>query len=258
MRRLALVAVALAVAGAVASLGPIAQPREYHEFADARTILGIGNFWNVVSNVPFLLTGMSGLALLHRAAVAGHAVPHYDAYRMFFLGACLIAPGSGWYHAAPDNLSLVFDRLPMTLSFMALLSLVIGRFVHRRFGAAMLWPAIIAGFGSVLYWYWTETRGAGDLRPYVIVQFLPVLLIPAVLILFRGPGAAWLWAMVGAYVAAKLLESGDAAVLAATGTISGHALKHVVAALGMYSLVSLARQDIRLQAGTDPGPPLSG
>lgn len=250
-RHVVLVVIALAVTGAVASLGPVAQPAAYHDFADTRTLLGVANFWNVVSNLPFLLVGVAGLVLLQRDTTL-RADSLQPAYRLYFTGACLIAFGSGWYHLAPGNLSLVFDRLPMTLSFMALLSLVIGRCVDRRAGTAMLWPAIGAGFASVLYWYWTESRGAGDLRPYLVVQFLPVVLIPVVLVLFRAPGAGWLWAMVGAYVLAKLLEHADAAVLAVTGLIGGHALKHVVAALGMYCVVCLLQQERRARAGPAP------
>jgi len=42
-------------------LPPIAQDPSYHQFADQRTLLGIPNFWNVVSNLPFVLVGTMGL-----------------------------------------------------------------------------------------------------------------------------------------------------------------------------------------------------
>ena len=42
-------------------LPPIAQDPTYHQFADQRTLLGIPNFWNVVSNLPFVLVGAMGL-----------------------------------------------------------------------------------------------------------------------------------------------------------------------------------------------------
>src|SRR3990172_102797 len=33
----------------------------YHNFADQRALWGVSNFWNVVSNLPFLLVALWGL-----------------------------------------------------------------------------------------------------------------------------------------------------------------------------------------------------
>ena len=38
------------------------QPLSYHQFADCRTIWAVPNFFNVASNVPFLVAGALGLA----------------------------------------------------------------------------------------------------------------------------------------------------------------------------------------------------
>ena len=42
-------------------LPPIPQDQGYHEFADQRMLLSIPNFWNVVSNLPFIAVGGVGL-----------------------------------------------------------------------------------------------------------------------------------------------------------------------------------------------------
>jgi hypothetical protein len=227
-----LLALAAAIIGVIASMGAIPQPPEYHQFADQRRILGVPNFWNVVSNVLFLIVGSLGLRALRGAG--GRPDPTRGACVVFFAGACLLAAGSAWYHLAPGSFTLVFDRLPLSIALMALFSLVVGTHIDRDAGATLLLPAVIAGLISVVYWYWTEARGAGDLRFYAIMQFTPVILIPAILLLYPKPGSGWLWAMVGAYLVAKLLEHYDAAVYAALGLISGHSLKHAAAALGMY------------------------
>jgi hypothetical protein len=39
-------------------VGPIPQDTGYHQFADTRQVAGMDNFWNVASNVPFLLAGL--------------------------------------------------------------------------------------------------------------------------------------------------------------------------------------------------------
>ena len=42
-------------------LPSIPQDQHYHQFADQRALLGIPNFWNVVSNIPFIAIGAVGL-----------------------------------------------------------------------------------------------------------------------------------------------------------------------------------------------------
>ena len=93
----------------------------------------------------------------------------------------------------------------MTVAFMALFSAVIQDRVSERLGRTLLWPLVIVGVATIAWWYWSELAGHGDLRPYAVVQFLPMLLIPLMLLLFRGRGLrdAWLWATLAAYVLAK-------------------------------------------------------
>ncbi|HEX7249749.1 MAG TPA: hypothetical protein VF262_05120, partial [Burkholderiales bacterium] len=42
--------------------GPIPQYADYHRFADTRTFLGLPNFSDTASNIPFLLIGIAGIA----------------------------------------------------------------------------------------------------------------------------------------------------------------------------------------------------
>jgi hypothetical protein len=217
----------LVAAGAVVgafSLDPIPQDPAYHRFADARTFFGIPNFWNVVTNLPFLVVGTLGL-LQQRRLASPRLAAHY---RTLCAAIAFIALGSGWYHLAPDDLRLVFDRLPMTVAFMALLSAVIADRVSWLAGRALLWPLVVAGIGSIALWIRGEAAGQGDLRAYGLVQFLPMLLIPLLLLLWRGEGlsARPLWLALGAYAGAKLAEHFDQ-----------HAVKHLAAALAAWWIV---------------------
>src|SRR3984957_8411077 len=45
----------------VALLLPLPRDQGYHDFADQRILLGVPNFWNVVSNIPFIVIGALGL-----------------------------------------------------------------------------------------------------------------------------------------------------------------------------------------------------
>jgi hypothetical protein len=147
-----------------------------------------------------------------------------------------VAIGSGWYHLGPSNAALVFDRLPMTVAFMALFPAVVADRVSLNLGRALLWPCVAVGIASIGWWHLTETAGAGDLRAYAIVQFLPMILIPLMLLLFKGESmqSAWLWAALAAYVGAKVVEYFDAGIYALGGLVSGHSIKHLLAALSAW------------------------
>jgi hypothetical protein len=161
------------------------------------------------------------------------------AYVLFFSGLALIALGSAYYHLAPQNQTLVWDRLAMSIAFMALFGMVWGEFINGRVGR-VLWPLLtLAGIGAVLYWYITEIGGRGDLRYYVLVQFLPMLIIPVILLCFRSlfTHVSAYWWLLATYSAAKLFEHFDVGIYQVTGIISGHTLKHIAAALGTYILL---------------------
>ena len=216
--------------------GPIPQDPAYHAFADRRTLYGIPNFWNVISNIPVFLVGLGGLILVATKKYSGGLPSLKTHYAVFFTGAVLIGAGSAWYHLQPDNTTLVWDRLPMTLTFMALLSAILGENIAVRVGRISLWPLLAAGLGSVYYWHFTEQAGHGDLRFYAVIQFLPLLLIPVIMLLFRSPFASnrpLVW-MLLAYVLAKLAEFYDGEIYEALDLLGGHAVKHLLAAVGIY------------------------
>jgi hypothetical protein len=159
-----------------------------------------------------------------------------------FAGVVLTAFGSSWYHWSPSNATLVWDRLPMTLGFMGLLAAVIAEQLSERVGLAALAPLLIAGVASVFYWQYTEQAGAGDLRPYLLVQFGPLPLIPLLITLFpkRYTHTERWYVIIGWYAAAKVFEGLDASIFAATaGLVSGHTLKHLAAAWACYEIVRM-------------------
>ena len=233
MKHSLLLLVAFALMGAIMALEPISQDEAYHRFADSRHLLGIPNFWNVVSNVLFAYAGIAGLRFLAVTGQPGIVESLLPSYRVFFSGLLLTAFGSAWYHAGPGIESMVWDRLPMTLAFMSLFSLVIGEQLSERLGRQLLVPLLLAGAGTVVYWWFGESAGRGDLRPYVLVQFMPMILIPMMLALYQSPfdRTGFIWLMIVLYAAAKVFEYIDYSIYALGGLISGHSVKHIVAAL---------------------------
>lgn len=219
----ALLGLALVAVVVTLRLPPIPQDLAYHAFADRRTILGVPYALNVLSNVGFVVAGVWSLARVARASL-----PAWEraAGGLFAVGLVLTGLGSAWYHLAPDNATLVWDRLPLSALFPTVFAVVIGDRVGVGAGRALLAPLALGAVGSVVWW-----RLADDLRPYALAQFLPMLLIPLMLALLPGrrPVGPLLWG-IGLYATAKVAELADPVVFALTGVVSGHTLKHLLAA----------------------------
>jgi hypothetical protein len=244
---LLLIAVAAAVTIIALLLPPIPQPLAYHNFADQRSWLGIPNFGDVVSNLPFALVGVCGLIFLRKPRPDKVNDPRERGLYLFmFAGLILTAFGSAYYHLAPGNSRLVWDRIPINMVFMALLAAVIAERVSVRAGL-LLFPLLeLAGIASVLVWRAGELRGHGDLRFYAAVQVYAILVL-LLLLLFpanytRGSDFA---VVVGFYILAKILEESDRQVFALGHIVSGHTLKHLAAAAaGYWILRMLKKRDV--------------
>jgi hypothetical protein len=242
---------ALAIASIIVLgyMPPLPQPQSYHHFADDRTLLGVPNCLNVVSNLPFLIVGAWGLWFVARGSY-GPGEPFIQRierwpFVLLFLGIGLTGFGSAYYHLQPDNDRLVWDRLPMSLAFMSLFAAVLAERIDVKLGVGLLLPFVALGVGSVLYWHVTEQQGRGDLRPYYFAQFYPMLALPLLLLLLppRYTRTGDLVIALGWYVLAKACEHpGDAAIYALGHVISGHTLKHLAAAAGAYWVLRMLQK----------------
>ena len=212
----------------------------YHQFADTRKIWGIPNFANTISNISFLLVSVLGLFFLRRQWKNKNLTPEeVIVFLALFIGIFLTGFGSAYYHWSPDNSSLVWDRLPMTIIFMSLLSLTIMTRINLKLGFWLLVPLIAIGIFSVLYWHWTELLGRGDLRLYGFVQFYSIFLLIIILFLFPKsypPLKIYIWMFIF-YGLAKLFEYFDLGIYRSNGLVSGHTLKHIFAAISTYGIV---------------------
>jgi hypothetical protein len=229
-----------------------AQPFSYHLFADRRPFLGIPNFGDVASNLPFAIIGIWGLVFLlqsgFRQKSGAFSEPFIDRrerwpYLFVFIGLLLTAFGSTYYHLAPDNATLVWDRLPMTITFMSLVAGVIAERINLRLGLWSLPILMAIGLASVLQWNWSEMRGAGDLRFYAAVQVYAVLVVSlALLFPCRYTHSSDFGLVIGFYVLAKILESFDKPIFAFLQVVSGHTLKHLAAAAAGYFILRMLQK----------------
>ena len=230
----------LIIAGAILALmlhGPILQDETYHEFADYRTVFGIPNMWNVLSNLPFFIAGILGLIEMTRCGSVINQKSLRLNYYIFFIGVALVAFGSAYYHLKPNNNTLVWDRLPMTISFAAFFAIILGEHINRSLARNAIIPLLALGAISIFWWQQT-----GDLRLYVLVQFLPMILTPIIIVLYPSsvPGAKIVWVVLIAYAGAKVFEHYDVQVYNLLG-LSGHTIKHIVAAIGIYIFSRVVR-----------------
>jgi hypothetical protein len=153
-----MVVMGLVTVGSLAGLlllPPIPQDQRYPP-ADQRTLFGMPSFWNVAANLPFIGVGAVGLRRFR----------HDPITIVLFLAILLTGFGSSYYHWNPNDATLFWDRVPMTLFFMAILAATIEERVNARAGAVLLWPLLAIGVFSLLLWRWTD-----DLRLYFLVQF---------------------------------------------------------------------------------------
>jgi hypothetical protein len=236
IRILILVAVSIAALIVLFFAGRIPQDPAYHLFVDKRAIGILSNAWNVLSNIPFLLVGLYGFSRYGNLS----AYESKKGYLTLCMGVLLVGFGSAWYHYVPSTSSLLWDRLPMTIVFMSLFSLLLDERVLVKSKWSTLLPLLMAGIFSAIYWAWTESMGSGDLRPYILVQFLPLILVPLIIALFKSEYISnkLLILSFGFYAIAKLLENFDLEVFNFTQVVSGHSLKHLVAAAAVLCIVS--------------------
>lgn len=216
---------------------PIPQLENYHHFANDCTWMGIANAENVLSNLPFLIVGIWGLLRSRNYAIVSQI--ERLCWMGCFAGVALTCFGSAFYHLDPNHWRLVWDRIPIALSFVCLFNAVLAERVSERFAKITLLPFVLYSIGAVFYWYLTETWGQSDMRAYILVQLLPMLMIPLILKWYAPRYThGWMLLMVALwYLIAKVCEGLDGAIFAFTDHISGHAIKHLFAAIACAQVV---------------------
>ncbi len=242
---------ALAVVGYVFSRPRVPQDPAYHLFADGRSMFGIPNFFDVVSNLPFLVAGIWGLIrLMPRGQIQGFREERERwPYVVFCLSMAMTCCGSAYYHWSPGSGTLLWDRLPMAVGFMGILAATVGDRIGARAGRLCLVPMLVIGIFSVLYWHFGELNGSGDLRLYIVVQYFTLAAVLLLVLLFpaRYTHGGWLIAAGGLYVLAKVFEVLDRPIFDIAG-VSGHTFKHLTASLAAFCIVGMIRRRTTVEA----------
>ena len=240
-----LIAVFIVTAVALYLIDPIAQDLAYHKFSDCREFFGIPHFMDVISNIPFILIGFKGIRVA-RKAYKKQTMALFLMTFILFVGVFFTGLGSAAYHYAPNNFALIFDRLPMTLVFTSFFATIIYDYVDRRVAAWSFYSLLVIGVYSIIYWYYTEIIGSGDLRLYAFIQFFPVIAVPLILLFYKNSElyTKQLLYVFVAYALAKICEHFDSEIFEFFGFISGHTLKHLFSALAIYVVYLIYRKRI--------------
>jgi hypothetical protein len=229
------IAAVLALYGLLrAVIGPLPQDPSYHLLADTRIFLGIiPRAGDVLTNLAILASGLFGLSLRNRMTLAPE---ERTAANVLIAATLLTALGSTYYHWAPANATLVWDRLPLAIILISVLVLVAADRIHPLFAQHGIWPLTALAVASVIWWGVSEAMGRGDLLLYLIVRVGAGIAIALLVILRRGrhAGTKWLVAALICEVLMAALERLDHEIFRVTGgLISGHSLKHVMVGVAL-------------------------
>ncbi len=214
---------------------PIPQDPNYHLLVNKRYLFGIPNFADVISNLPFTMIGLMGLFLCF-----SNQQKTSPSWLTFFIGLIFVAMGSSYYHLNPNNQTLVWDRLPMMISFMGLFVALLTENIPGFNEKPALPIAVFLGLSSVIYWHYSN-----DLRFYGFMQFAPLAAIPLILYLYKGQYTHRIYLMYGllCYILAKVFEMADKLVFDLTGQLlSGHTIKHLFAAAATYCVYLMLKK----------------
>jgi hypothetical protein len=205
---------------------PFPQDPGYHEFADQRSFWGIPNALDSLSNIPLAIVGFIGILAAMKVL-----------RRTKFNAAV-------FYHLAPSNETLIWDRLPITILTLGFFCSVISEMVNPKASLALVGPLLLIGIGSVFYWQYTEGLGRGDLRLYGIVQFLPLILIVLIFLMYKFPEnyLSYIIGLLIFYSLSRLTENLDHQIFAALQFISGHTLKHLFAATAAFFIIIMLKR----------------
>lgn len=211
---------------------PAQDSARYMHFADQRTLWGIPHALDVLSNLSFLVVGLWGLYQYVKFERESR-----DCIFKAFLSVALIltACGSAYFHWEPTLDRLYWDRLPMSFAFGAIIGWIISD--KLSFPVGLGGAAMCALVGAITLTLWKF--GLGDLKPYYVLQYGGLVLGLGLCLFVPGRTFSNRNFLLGffLYVIAKVLEVQDGPIFHSTEIVSGHTLKHLVAAAAVFAFL---------------------
>lgn len=218
--------------------GLLVTPNNYHHFVDTRSVLGIHNLMDVMSNLPFLFVG----SLMLWSYNKNNKINHSLSLLIISLGTILVGFGSAYYHWNPTDGTLLWDRLPMAIVFSGIMTYAIQKLALlpkeinvKQFEISYL----LLSLSSVLIWYVGTLFNHNWLALYVFIQFGGMILLCYL------AGSSYsiqnkallntILKVITIYALAKITEYYDGLIFHLdTNLISGHTIKHLLSGLALY------------------------
>ena len=216
-------------------LPSIEQNQNYHNFADQRVLFGVNNAFDTLSNLAFIIVGALGLFNFYNNQYIKISNSFSVILNLFFISIILTGLGSSFYHLSPNDFTLVFDRLALTLVFTFILAMLANVRISERSGFHTLAELIILAPLTVLIWNYN-----GNLTPYIILQYGGVVIVILTLILTKAskPSPCFT-SLIILYGFAKITEFYDEKIFTLSeNVISGHTLKHLISAIAVIVFIS--------------------
>lgn len=209
---------------------------DYFDFVDTASLLGfIPNWQNVLSNIPFLFIGIVGIQWIRRNE--NSLKKNFNLAGIYFSVALLLtAFGSSYFHWEPNPQTLFWDRLPMALGFGALCSLITIDRLFPNLPTSIVNIICLLSLLTVINWGY----GNHDLRLYLILQFVGGFYVLLVTVCTKSNilKNQTVFVSLGFYILAKILEVYDKQIFHMIIVSSGHALKHLSAAISAYLILN--------------------
>lgn len=250
--------VTLALLALMVWYGAVPERSNPHDYADLRAYAGIPNFGDVVSCAGFLLVSIAGWFYLAPLRRAGAAPAVWNSYVIFLASLALTAIGAGYYHAVPNDTTLLYSRLPNVLMLVGLMAVVRAETFGQPGDNSFLATGIAAAAGSFVWYSYTKANGNADVGPIYLVQVLCLVLVPLWQAIYKAPWAekAAVYGALLMFVLSQVVGGRDAQILQATGWIGGHAIFHLLGAAAAAPIVwNMRRRLLQAQAlAVQPGP----
>jgi hypothetical protein len=213
---------------ALLAWGPLPLGAHAHEYADGRTWLGVPNAANVLVNLPLFWLAVWGWCVTRLSAWPRALRLPWQGFHLWVMVTSL---ASAMYHAAPTDALLVVSRTCQACAFGLLILGLLAERVSPRFGsggACVAASVVVLLAGLMIVYSGRQAHGGVDLRPLVLLELVPIILIPVALLRLasdQGRLAGWLLAL-AVYAAARVAGLADTSIFSVTGWVSGHTVMH--------------------------------
>jgi hypothetical protein len=157
-----------------------------HSYTDQRSLCGLNNAFNVLSNLVLIAAGCYWLNWIFRtkniSLKCRKGLYETRLYATFFAAVILAGIQSAWYHLFQSQLGLLGTYLLSNIVMLSLLSAIIAERVNLRIGLHSCIPFIFISMLISFYWYIYQTDNQLSHLWYFLTYLIPSLSIMTIIV----------------------------------------------------------------------------